>query len=238
MKLRHHRFLFSTLLLVICFSLSSCSAAGFVPKSDTTWGELYRHFDSEEFSELDPQLQQMMDEAVLSQEVAENEAQPLTEVGSVAPIYPEEDAEEIEPVLDQAVFSFAKGTLSDEGSITQESSSSTFNVVSYPLPEEDGIRVDSYFYCPEKCPSICLVVFLQDPESGECVAFSSSDDFYYHEGLARPPACATWRKILPALKAAAHTPSRPAPLSSRRRAEPSKARCTPRQALQPYKLPL
>ena len=62
MKLRHHRFLFSTLLLAMCFALSSCSAAGFVPKSDTTWGELYRHFDSEEFSELDPQLQQMMDD--------------------------------------------------------------------------------------------------------------------------------------------------------------------------------
>ena len=185
MKLRRHRFLLSVLLLALCFALSSCSAAGFVPKSDTTWGELFRHFDSEEFSELDPQLQQMMDEAVLSQEVAENEAQPLTEVGSVGMIYPEEDAEEIEPVMDQAVFSFAKGTLSDESSITPESSSSTFNVVSYPLPEEDGIRVDSYFYCPEKCPSICLVVFLQDPESGECVAFNSSDAFDYHEGLTR-----------------------------------------------------
>ena len=127
----------------------------------------------------------MMDEAVLSQEVAENEAQPLTEVGSVAPIYPEEDAEEIEPVLDKAVFFFAEGMLSDESSITRTPSLSTLNVVSYPLPEEDGIRVDSYFYCPEKCPSICLVVFLQDPESGECVAFSSSDDFYYHEGLTR-----------------------------------------------------
>ena len=68
MKLRHHRFLLSVLLLALCFALSSCSAAGFVPKSDTTWGELFRHFDSEEFSELDPQLQQMMDEAVLSQE--------------------------------------------------------------------------------------------------------------------------------------------------------------------------
>ena len=89
MKLRRHRFLLSVLLLALCFALSSCSAAGFVPKSDTTWGELFRHFDSEAFSELDPQLQQMMDEAVLSQEVAENEAQPLTEVGSVAPIYPE-----------------------------------------------------------------------------------------------------------------------------------------------------
>ena len=103
MKLRHHHFLFSALLLAMCFALSSCSAAG-VPKSDTTWGELFRQFDSEEFSELDPQLQQMMDEAVLSQEVAENEAQPLSEVGSVAPIYPEEDAEEIEPVLDKAVL--------------------------------------------------------------------------------------------------------------------------------------
>lgn len=185
MKLRRHRFLLSVLLLALCFALSSCSAAGFVPKSDTTWGELYRQFDSEEFSELDPQLQQMMDEAVLSQEVAENEAQPLTEVGSVAPIYPEEDAEEIEPVLDKAVFFFAEGMLSDESSITRTPSLSTLNVVSYPLPEEDGIRVDSYFYCPEKCPSICLVVFLQDPESGECVAFSSSDDFYYHEGLTR-----------------------------------------------------
>ena len=64
MKLRHHRFLLSALLLALCFALSSCSAAG-VPKSDTTWGELFRQFDSEEFSELDPQLQQMMDEAVL-----------------------------------------------------------------------------------------------------------------------------------------------------------------------------
>ena len=68
MKLRHHRFLLSALLLALCFALSSCSAAGFVPKSDTTWGELFRQFDSEEFSELDPQLQQMMDEAVLSQD--------------------------------------------------------------------------------------------------------------------------------------------------------------------------
>ena len=53
MKLRRHRFLLSVLLLALCFALSSCSAAGFVPKSDTTWGELFRHFDSEEFSELD-----------------------------------------------------------------------------------------------------------------------------------------------------------------------------------------
>ena len=85
MKLRHQRFLLSALLLALCFALSSCSAAGFVPKSDTTWGELFRQFDSEEFSELDPRLQQMMDEAVLSQEVTENEAQPLTEaaVGSM-----------------------------------------------------------------------------------------------------------------------------------------------------------
>ena len=37
MKLRRHRFLLSVLLLALCFALSSCSAAGFVPKSDTTW---------------------------------------------------------------------------------------------------------------------------------------------------------------------------------------------------------
>ena len=47
MKLRHHRFLLSALLLALCFALSSCSAAGFVPKSDTTWGELFRQFDSD-----------------------------------------------------------------------------------------------------------------------------------------------------------------------------------------------
>ena len=108
MKLRHHRFLFSTLLLALCFALSSCSAAG-VPKSDTTWGELFRHFDSEEFSELDPQLQQMMDEAVLSQEVAENEAQPLTEVGSVGMIYPEEDAEEMSAIMESSIYTSAEG---------------------------------------------------------------------------------------------------------------------------------
>ena len=115
MKLRHHRFLFSVLLLALCFALSSCSAAGFVPKSDTTWGELFRQFDSEEFSELDPQLQQMMDEAVLSQEVAENEAQPLTEVGSVGMIYPEEDSDGAQEILDKAVYASADGLLSSSG---------------------------------------------------------------------------------------------------------------------------
>lgn len=172
MKLRHHRFLFSTLLLVICFSLSSCSTAGFVPKNDTTWGELFRHFDSEEFSELDPQLQQMMDEAVLSQEVAENEAQPLTEVGSVAPIYPEEDAEEMSAIMESSIYASAEGRVVNPVS---GPSQIFFSLVAYPHADPCFIQYGAHLTTFTECPAICLAVALKD-ENGNYLAFDCSDE--------------------------------------------------------------
>ena len=151
MKLRHHRFLLSVLLLALCFALSSCAAAGFVPKSDTTWGELYRHFDSEEFSELDPQLQQMMDEAVLSQEVAENEAQPLTEVGSVAPIYPEEDEEEMSAVMESSIYASAEGRVVNPVS---GPSHIFFSLVAYPHDDPCFIQYGAHLTNLAECPAI------------------------------------------------------------------------------------
>ncbi len=137
MKLRHHRFLLSALLLAMCFALSSCSAAG-VPKSDTTWGELFRQFDSEEFSELDPQLQQMMDEAVLSQEVAENEAQPLTEVGSVGMTYPEEDSDGAQEILESR-FTLLQ-TVACPTAPKRNRARIVFDLISYPQADKTGIE--------------------------------------------------------------------------------------------------
>ena len=178
MKLQRHRFLLSVLLLALCFALSSCSAAGFVPKSDTTWGELYRHFDSEEFSELDPQLQQMMDEAVLSQEVAENEAQPLTEVGSVAPIYPEEDSDGAQEILDKAIYASADGLLSDR--TETEPGLVVFDLISYPQADKTGIEYNGMLSTFAECPGACVLVALQDSESEEFVAFDYTDDLSQH----------------------------------------------------------
>ena len=172
MKLRHHRFLLSVLLLALCFALSSCSAAGFVPKSDTTWGELFRHFDSEEFSELDPQLQQMMDEAVLLQEVAENEAQPLTEVGSVAPIYPEEDAEEMSAIMESSIYASAEGRVVNPVS---GPSQIFFSLVAYPHADPCFIQYGAHLTTFAECPAICLAVALKD-ESGNYLAFDCSDE--------------------------------------------------------------
>ena len=188
MKLRRHRFLLSVLLLALCFALSSCSAAGFVPKSDTTWGELFRHFDSEEFSELDPQLQQMMDEAVLSQEVAENEAQPLTEVGSVGMIYPEEDSDGAQEILDKAIYASADGLLSVYASADGLLSDRTetepglvvFDLISYPQADKTGIEYNGMLSTFAECPGACVLVALQDSESGEFVAFDYTDDLSQH----------------------------------------------------------
>ena len=174
MKLRRHRFLLSVLLLALCFALSSCSAAGFVPKSDTTWGELFRHFDSKEFSELDPQLQQMMDEAVLSQEVAENEAQPLTEVGSVGMTYPEEDSDGAQEILDKAIYASADGLLSDR--TETEPGLVVFDLISYPQADKTGIEYNGMLSTFAECPGACVLVALQDSESGEFVAFDYTDD--------------------------------------------------------------
>lgn len=172
MKLRRHRFLLSVLLLALCFALSSCSAAGFVPKSDTTWGELFRQFDSEEFSELDPQLQQMMDEAVLSQEVAENEAQPLTEVGSVGMIYPEEDAEEMSAIMESSIYASAEGRVVNPVS---GSSQIFFSLVAYPHADPCFIQYGAHLTTFAECPAICLAVALKD-ESGNYLAFDCSDE--------------------------------------------------------------
>lgn len=166
MKLRHHRFLLSALLLALCFALSSCSAAGFVPKGDTTWGELFRHFDSEEFSELDPRLQQMMDEAVLSQEVAENEAQPLTEVGSVGMIYPEEDSDGAQEILDKAIYASADGLLSDR--TETEPGLVVFDLISYPQADKPESNTTA---CSAPLPSaqgLCHRRFAGQRERGVC----------------------------------------------------------------------
>lgn len=178
MKLRHHRFFFSALLLVLCLSLSSCTAAGFVPKSDTSWGELFRHFDSAEFSELDPRLQQMMDETVLSQEVAENQAQPLAETDSVGMIYPEEDSDGAQEILDKAIYASADGLLSDR--TETEPGLIVFDLVSYPQADESGIEYAGHLSTFADCPGACVLVALQDSASGELVAFDCTDDLSHH----------------------------------------------------------
>lgn len=177
MKLRRHRFLFSTLLMVLCLSLSSCTAAGFVPQSDTTWGELFRHFDSEEFSALDPQLQQMMDQAVLSQEVVQNPAQKVSSWDSVAPIYPSEDNEQAQQILENAIYSLAEGMLNESSALDPRLIS--FALFTYPTDEEDAISYSTQFSTFVECPGACVLIALQDNESGECIAFDCSDDVLY-----------------------------------------------------------
>ena len=148
MKLRHHRFLLSALLLALCFALSSCSAAGFVPKSDTTWGELFRQFD------------------------------PLTEVGSVGMIYPEEDSDGAQEILDKAVYASADGLLSDR--TETEPGLVVFDLISYPQADKTGIEYNGMLSTFAECPGACVLVALQDSESEEFVAFDYTDDLSQH----------------------------------------------------------
>ena len=207
MKLRHHRFLLSALLLALCFALSSCSAAGFVPKSDTTWGELFRQFDSEEFSELDPQLQQM----------------PLTEVGSVGMIYPEEDSDGAQEILDKAVYASADGLLSDR--TETEPGLVVFDLISYPQADKTGIEYNGMLSTFAECPGACVLVALQDSESEEFVAFDYTDDLSQHTNDSGTISQTNMEDNFDNLK-----PDHQYTIKARG--------CTPRQALQPYKLPL
>ena len=114
----------------------------------------------------------MMDEAVLSQEVAENEAQPLTEVGSVSPIYPEEDAEEMSAIMESSIYASAEGRVVNPVS---GPSQIFFSLVAYPHADPCFIQYGAHLTTFAECPAICLAVALKD-ESGNYLAFDCSDE--------------------------------------------------------------
>ena len=133
----------------------------------------------------------MMDEAVLSQEVAENEAQPLTEVGSVGMIYPEEDSDGAQEILDKAVYASADGLLSDR--TETEPGLVVFDLISYPQADKTGIEYNGMLSTFAECPGACVLVALQDSESEEFVASTTPTISPSTQTIPEPSARPIWR---------------------------------------------
>ena len=93
-------------------------------------------------------------------------------------IYPEEDSDGAQEILDKAVYASADGLLSDR--TETEPGLVVFDLISYPQADKTGIEYNGMLSTFAECPGACVLVALQDSESEEFVAFDYTDDLSQH----------------------------------------------------------
>lgn len=105
MKKNVIKILFTTLAVTCIVSFSAISSfatennaseaeTGFVPSANSTWGDLYRHFDYEGFSALSPEEKQFYDSVPLNSGIESTVLADTSAVDDVIASYMEEHGKE------------------------------------------------------------------------------------------------------------------------------------------------
>lgn len=184
--------LLSVLLTVaLTLSLAGCSssntevtAKGYPADENTTWGELFEHFDKEGFDMLPSEIQEQLKADLLSDDIWEE-----PDIQASTPVYSENTTEEekkkVEEQLEQSVRSssmefFYNENESPEDFSMEDSTMLMFSLLAAPSLDEPVIEYMVSFASTNPCPAATIIVTLQDKETGNYLACNSTSELEDH----------------------------------------------------------
>lgn len=177
--------------VVLTLSLAGCSssntevtAKGYPADENTTWGELFGHFDKEGFDTLPVEIQEQLKADLLSDDIWEE-----PDIQAVAPVYSENTTEEekkkVEEQLEQSVRSssmefFYNENESPEDFSMEDSTMLMFSLLAAPSLDEPVIEYMVSFSSEQECPAAVIIIALQDKETGSYLACNSTCELESH----------------------------------------------------------
>ena len=162
MKKRFVRLLSVLLTVALTLSLAGCSssntevtAKGYPADKNTTWGELFEHFDKEGFDTLPAEIQEQLKADLLSDDIWEE-----PDIQAVAPVYSENTTEEEKKKVEEQLLSL--------------------DLLAAPALEDAAIEYMVSFSSEQECPTAVVIVALQDKETGSYLACNSTCELEDH----------------------------------------------------------
>lgn len=189
MKKRFVRLLSVLLATVLIFSLGGCTssnteitAKGYPADENTTWGELFEHFDKGGFNSLPAEIQEQLKADLLSDDIWEE-----ADIQAVAPVYSENTTEEgkkkAEEQLEQSVRSSSMEFFYNENESPEDfedASLLSLDLLAAPALENAAIEYMVSFSSEQECPAAVIIVALKDKETGNYLACNSTSELEDH----------------------------------------------------------
>lgn len=184
--------LLSVLLTVaLTLSLAGCSssntevtAKGYPADKNTTWGELFEHFDKEGFDVIPSEIQEQLKADLLSDDTWEKD-----DIQAGTPVYSadttEEEMKKAEEQLKRSVLSsstqhFYNENESPNNFSQKDISVLNFNLLAAPSLDDSSIEYMTTFFSYQQCPSAVIIIALQDKETGNYLACNSTSELKDH----------------------------------------------------------
>ena len=176
--------------VVLTFSLTGCSssntevtAKGYPVDENTTWGELFEHFDKEGFDVLPSEIQEQLKADLLSDAIWRNLIFRL--VHQFIPLIPLRKNEKSKEQLKQSVLSsstqhFYNENESPNNFSQKDISVLNFNLLAAPSLDDSSIEYMTTFFSYQQCPSAVIIIALQDKETGSYLACNSTCELEDH----------------------------------------------------------
>ena len=177
--------------VVLTLSLTGCSssntevtAKGYPADKNTTWGELFEHFDKEGFHSLPAEIQEQLKADLLSDDTwGKDDIQAGTPVYSADTT--EEEMKKAEEQLKQSVLSsstrhFYNENESPNNFSQKDVSVLNFNLLAAPSLDDPSIEYMTTFFSYQQCPSAVIIIALQDKETGNYLACNSTSKLEDH----------------------------------------------------------
>lgn len=183
------RLLSVLLATFLIFSLGGCTssntevtAKGYPVDENTTWGELFEHFDKEGFHSLPAEIQEQLKADLLSDDIWEE-----PDIQAVAPVYSENTTEEekkkAEEQLEQSVRSSSMEFFYNENESPkdfEDASLLSLDLLATPALEDAAIEYMVSFSSEQECPAAVIIIALQDKETGNYLACNSTSKLEDH----------------------------------------------------------
>ncbi|MDY4047574.1 hypothetical protein [Negativibacillus massiliensis] len=175
--------------VVLTLSLAGCSspntkvtAKGYPADENTTWGELFEHFDKEGFHSLPAEIQEQLKADLLSDDIWE---EPDIQAGT--PVYSadttEEEMKKSEEQLKQSVRSSSMEFFYNENESPEDfedASLLSLDLLATPALEDAAIEYMVSFSSEQECPAAVIIIALQDKETGNYLACNSTSKLEDH----------------------------------------------------------
>ena len=175
--------------VVLTLSLAGCSspntkvtAKGYPADENTTWGELFEHFDKEGFYVIPSEIQEQLKADLLSDDIWE---EPDIQAGT--PVYSadttEEEMKKSEEQLKQSVRSSSMEFFYNENESPEDfedASLLSLDLLAAPALEDAAIEYMVSFSSEQECPTAVVIVALQDKETGNYLACNSTSKLEDH----------------------------------------------------------
>lgn len=175
--------------VVLTLSLAGCSssntevtAKGYPADENTTWDELFEHFDKEGFDTLPVEIQEQLKADLLSDDIWEE-----PDIQASTPVYSENTTEEekkkVEEQLEQSVRSSSMEFFYNENESPEDfedASLLSLDLLAAPALEDAAIEYMVSFSSEQECPTAVVIVALQDKETGNYLACNSTSKLEDH----------------------------------------------------------